>query len=455
METKDISDFYENDVPAYAGYDNLRKISSGFDGLKLSQRKIIWTAFKRCYNDFLKTDTMCAQTQIDTNYIHGASNLETVIDGMTASYVGSNNYPLLTGNSGGFGCRVSPRASAGRYTRIKLSNVSKAIFNITDNEILEKQYFEGQYIEPKYFVPIFPVLFLNGTSGMSTGFANEIYPRNPKEVIEYIKKKISGVENPKEQLLPWFRGHLGKVVYNKEEDRNVSYGAIKRNHTTSYTISEIPIGTEYQKYVEFLDKLCDDGVIVDYEDKCDPKTDKILFEIKTTRAFTNSHQSEASLNKTFKLVRALPEVFCCVDENGRVKEYGSIREILDDFIKLRLSFYDKRKAHLLKTLKSELEILVAKYLFCKGIVDKTIVVANKKKDEILTAEVPQGRSEELAETEGGQTAGYKLYQQVQAEDIPAESAGVSDALRRYRIRNDHAGNGCRDAEYSELLPGTC
>lgn len=383
MDKKSISDYYNQDVPSYAAYDNLRKICSGIDGLKLSQRKIVWAAFKRCYNEWIKTDTMCAQTQIDTNYIHGAVNLQTVIDGMAASYVGSNNYPLLTGNSGGFGCRISPRASAGRYTRVKLSDISKILFNSIDNEILEKQYFEGQYVEPKFLVPIIPIMLLNGSDGMSTGFSHTIYSRNPSEVIEYIKKKISGIENPREDLLPWFRGHFGRVVSNSEEQRNESYGVIKRNHTTSYTISEIPIGIEYQKYVEFLDKLCDDGTIVDYEDKCDPKTDKILFEIKTTRAFTNAHQSEESLYKVFKLVKSLPETFYCVDENNRVKEYSNIREILDSFIVIRLSFYDKRKAYLLKTLRSELEILASKYLFCKGIVDKTIVVANKKKEEIV------------------------------------------------------------------------
>jgi len=382
MEKRNITDYYEVDVPAYSAYDNIRKIC-GLDGLKLSQRKIIWAAFKRCYNDWIKTDTMCAQTQIDTNYIHGAVNLQTVIDGMAASYVGSNNYPLLTGNSGGFGCRISPRASAGRYTRIKLSEVSKILFNSIDSEILDKQYFEGQYIEPKFLVPIIPIMLLNGSDGMSTGFSHTIYPRNPKEVIEYIKKKISGTENPRDPLLPWFRGHLGKVAYNSEEQRNESFGVIKRNHTTSYTISEIPIGIEYQKYVEFLDKLCDDGTIVDYEDKCDPKTDKILFEIKTTRAFTNSHQSEESLYKVFKLVKSLPETFCCIDENNRVKEFKSVKEILDDFIKLRLTYYDKRKAHLLKTLRNYLETLVAKYLFCKGIIEKTILVANKKKEDVV------------------------------------------------------------------------
>ena len=59
------------------------------------------------------------------------------------------------------------------------------------------------------------------------------------------------------------------------------------------------------------------------------------------------------------------------------------REILDDFIKLRLTYYDKRKVHLLKTLRNDLETLVAKYLFCKGIIEKTILVANKKKEDVI------------------------------------------------------------------------
>ena len=382
MDKRTLTEYYENDVPAYANYDNLRKLN-GIDGLKLSQRKVVYAAFKRCYNSWLKTDTMCAQTQIDTNYIHGAANLEVVIDNMVANYVGANNYPLLIGNSGGFGCRISPRPSAGRYTRIHLADIAKKLFLEIDNEILEKQVFEGDEIEPKFFVPIFPVMFLNGASGMSTGFSNEILPRNPIEVIEYIKKKIAGTERPRMQLLPWFKGHLGKVEFNKELNRNESFGVVTRNNTTSYTITELPIGTEYQKYVEFLDKLCDNGTIVDYDDKCDPKTDKILFNIKTTREFTKKHADERKLYDAFHLVKSLPEVLCCIDENNRVKEFNSIQDILDMFISIRLKFYDKRKKYILETLKNKIAELVSRYTFVSGIVKKTIVVANKKKDDII------------------------------------------------------------------------
>ena len=382
MDKRTLTEYYENDVPAYANYDNIRKLN-GIDGLKLSQRKVVYAAFKRCYNSWLKTDTMCAQTQIDTNYIHGAANLEVVIDNMVANYVGANNYPLLIGNSGGFGCRISPRPSAGRYTRIHLADIAKKLFLEIDNEILEKQVFEGDEIEPKFFVPIFPVMFLNGASGMSTGFSNEILPRNPAEVIEYIKKKIAGTERPRMQLLPWFKGHFGKVEFNKELNRNESFGVVTRNNTTSYTITELPIGTEYQKYVEFLDKLCDNGTIVDYDDKCDPKTDKILFNIKTTREFTKKHADERKLYDAFHLVKSLPEVLCCIDENNRVKEFNSIQDILDMFINIRLKFYDKRKKYILESLKSKISELVSKYTFVLGIVKKTIVVSNKKKDDII------------------------------------------------------------------------
>ena len=382
MDKRTITDYYEKDVPAYASYDNLRKIC-GIDGLKLSQRKLIYAAFKRCYSSWLKTDTMCAQTQIDTNYIHGAANLEVVIDNLVASYVGANNYSLLTGNSGGFGCRISPRPSAGRYTRVMLSNISKKLFIESDNNILEKQYFEGQYIEPKFLVPVFPVMFLNGTNGMSTGFSNEIQPRNPFEIIEYIKKKINGTEKPRMALLPWFKGHLGKVEYNKELDRNESFGVVVRNNMTSYTITELPIGIDYQKYVEFLEKLCENGTIQDYDDKCDPKTDSILFNIKTTRDFTKKHEDERKLYEAFHLVKSLPETLCCIDENNRVREFNSIQEILNAFIDLRLKYYDKRKTWLLDSLKDKLTTLASKYLFVKGIVDGEIVVNKKKKDEIV------------------------------------------------------------------------
>lgn len=333
-----VSDFYKLDGINYASYDNLRKLPNYIDGLKISQRKLLYTGFSKAYNDYHKTEPFCNITATEQAYIHGPQNLIGIVSLMAAQYCGSNNYSLFVGNDSGFGSRINPNYASGRYTKIKLSDISKILFNKTDTEILEKQFFEGSYIEPKFLIPIFPTIFLNTSEGLSTGFASSIYSRNPEEVIEYIKKRLSGTQHPRMALLPWFRGHLGKVEYNKELDRNESFGVLKKNNMNSYTITELPIGIEYQKYVETLDKMCEAGTIQDYDDKCDPKTDTILFEIKTTREFTKKHEDERSLYEVFKLVKSLPETLCCIDENNRVREFSSINEILDTFIDLRLDF---------------------------------------------------------------------------------------------------------------------
>lgn len=382
LQEKTISDFYQNEAISYAAYDNSRKLCSYIDGQKISQRKLLYTIRKRFSKEFQKTESIANICASDTQYLHGAANLVGVASLMAQDFVGANNYPIFRGNSGGFGTRINPVFAAGRYTRLTLSDISSILFNKNDDANLIEQIFEGDIIEPKYFIPIFPVIFLNGSDGLSTGFSETIYPRNPKEIIKYIKAFLAGKKSNL-SLLPWFKGFKGVIRFNKETNSNECVGIIERINTTKYLIKELPIGTSYQKYIEILDKLVDDKVIVDYEDKCDTKTDEILFEIKTTREFTNKHNNIDSLNKVFRLVKSLPENFCFIDENNSVREFNNVFEILDSYISIRFEFYKKRKTFILNTLKSELEKLVSKYVFCKSIIDKKLVVSNRKKDDIV------------------------------------------------------------------------
>jgi DNA topoisomerase-2 len=128
--------------------------------------------------------------------------------------------------------------------------------------------------------------------------------------------------------------------------------------------------------------MCESGLIQDYIDKCDSKTDKILFEIKTTRDFTRAHESERSLYEAFKLIKSLPETYCCIDETGKVKEFLSAKDILDSFIDIRLKHYNRRKDYLLANIKNNIEIFLSKYLFIKAIVDKTLKISNRKRTDI-------------------------------------------------------------------------
>ena len=383
MNEKLISDFYKSDGINFASYDNARKLPNYIDGLKISQRKLLYGGFSHAFREFHKTEPFCNIVSTENCYIHGPQNLIGIVSLMAAQYKGSNNYSLFIGNDSGFGTFINPAYASGRYTKVKLSDVSKVLFLKSDIDILDKQFFEGQYIEPKFLMPVFPVVLLNSSDGLSTGFASSIYSRNPAEVIEYIKKKLAGTEKPRIALLPWFKNHSGKVAYNKELDRNESFGVVVKNNMTSYTVTELPIGMGYQKYIETLDKLIENGLIQDYDDRCDPKDDSILFEIKTTREFTRKHEDERSMYEALKLIKSLPETLCCIDENNRVREFSSIQEILDAFIDLRLKFYQKRKDYLLTSLKDKLSVMASKYLFVKGVTEETIKVSKKKKDEIV------------------------------------------------------------------------
>ena len=377
-----VSDFFKVDLPAYGSYDNIRKIASYVDGFKNSQRKIVFTMLKKYPKDYVKTETLANVCAAFTNYLHGAANLGGVVNTMAQSFVGANNYPLLTGNSGGFGSRITPTCAASRYTRVAQSSLLKSLLVSTDDAIIGQQLFEGDLIEPKYFVPVFPTLFLNGSSGLSTGFSQDILPRNPDEIISYIKKKLAGTDHPRMPLLPWFKGHQGKVEVNSETKAVESFGVITKNSSTSYTVTELPIGVEVQKYVEQLDKLCDNGTIQDYRNGCNTKTDKILFDIKTTREFTKKHEGRR-LYEVLKLVKSMPETLNCIDENNRVREFRSIQDILDAFIAIRLKYYKARKDFLLKQLENDLKQLASKWIFCEGIIKKTIHVANTKKADII------------------------------------------------------------------------
>ena len=382
IKQRTTTDFFINDKPSWAAYDATRKIPNFIDGFKISQRKLIWTGFDKLQKDWMKTESFCNIVALDTVYIHGSSNLCGVCASITQNFVGACNYPYFLGNDGGWGSRLITRESAPRYTKLKLSDITKKLFNSIDNEILEKQYFEGQYIEPKYLIPVFPTIFLNTSNGITAGFSSNIYSRNPENIITYIKKKISGIEKPRIDLSPWFYNYKGEIRFNKETNQYESIGKIEQNNMTSYTITEIPVETSYLKYVEILDKLEEDKVIQSYEDKCDPRTNIMHFEIRTTREFTRKHSDLESLYKVFKLIKSLPEQYNCIDENNRVREFNNIYEILDNFIDIRLDFYDKRKSHIIEKIKKSLTILASKYHFIKGIVDGTIIINKRKKDNI-------------------------------------------------------------------------
>ena len=237
MDCIKLSEFYNSDFVNYSSYDNLRKISQ-IDGLKNASRKIIYTLLEKNVKNFVKVSQLGAMICQFSDYLHG--NLDNVVVTLGQNYAGTNNVPLIE-KKGNFGTRFSNDASAARYIFAKGSDELFKLFKKEDTAILVNQYFEGYKIEPQFYVPTLPVLLLNGSEGISSGFAQKILPRDPKKIKKYILDKLSG-KNPRGDFTPAFNGFSGTVKQGETSNQWLIEGVVEKVAKNKVLIKEVPIG---------------------------------------------------------------------------------------------------------------------------------------------------------------------------------------------------------------------
>ena len=110
---------------------------------------------------------------------------------------------------------------------------------------------EGDVVEPIRYYPIIPMILINGSEGIGTGYSTNIPPFNPLDIIKNIKRLIKGKEM--KSIDPWWKGFEGTVV--KIDDHNYEIHGnytIKKNKVI---ITELPVGEWTSNYKEFLEKF--------------------------------------------------------------------------------------------------------------------------------------------------------------------------------------------------------
>lgn len=96
-------DLINKELIHFSIYDNLRSIPSLCDGLKPSQRKILYYMLKKNKKDLIKVAQLSGYVSAETSYHHGEASLQGAIVNMAQDFVGSNNINLLYPD-GNFGC---------------------------------------------------------------------------------------------------------------------------------------------------------------------------------------------------------------------------------------------------------------------------------------------------------------------------------------------------------------
>lgn len=129
---------------------------------------------------------------------------------MAQNFVGSNNINLLT-PSGQFGTRRmgGKDAASARYIFTKLENITRTVFHPDDDELLNYLEDDGMSIEPDYYVPVIPLILVNGSDGIGTGWSSNVPNFCPRQIIANLRKMIKGEAT--EELYPKYYGFSGEV----------------------------------------------------------------------------------------------------------------------------------------------------------------------------------------------------------------------------------------------------
>jgi DNA topoisomerase II len=372
-----VSDMINKEMVHFSFYDSSRSIPSLCDGLKTSQRKILYTAFyRKLYNKEIKVAQLASAVSELTDYHHGEESLNKAIISMARNFVGSNNINLLCPN-GQFGTRVEGGKdyAAPRYIFTRLEDITSSLFIKDDEYILNYLDEDGKQIEPEYYIPILPTILINGVKGIGTGFSTNIPNYNPKDIINNIYRMMENKEVLK--INPWYRNFKGDIIEisdNKYEIR----GKYNKLGSDIIEITELPIGTWTEKYKDELIKMDEAKEIELISNNSSDIEVNIHIKIKN-----NNLLKKIDTDEFYKKLKLLTTITTSnmhlFDKNNKIKKYDNVNEIIKEFYELRIETYKKRKEYLLEKYERELNIYKYKIKFIKDVINGDIYVFKNKK----------------------------------------------------------------------------
>ena len=395
-------EFIHKELIHFSKYDCDRSIPNLMDGLKISLRKILYSAFKKNLTSEIKVAQFSGYVSEHSGYHHGEASLNGAIVGMAQNFVGSNNINLLLPN-GQFGTRLQggKDSASERYIFTMLNKITRTIYPTLDDPILEYLNDDGQMVEPLYYVPIIPMVLVNGSKGIGTGFSTDIMCYNPLEIISYIKDKLKGPtissNNKSSPFIPYYEGFKG-TIEQIENGKFLIKGCYEKVGTDKIRVTELPIGFWTEDFKELLEKLIEpevgkDGkksvsVIKDYDDMS--KDVNVDFTIE----FAKGKLEEVELMKADYGCNGIQKILKLYttntstnmhlfNANDKLHKYESVEEIIDDYYVTRLKMYQTRKEYIISSLEKELLLLRNKSRYISEILNDTIDLRKKKKEEIL------------------------------------------------------------------------
>lgn len=409
------NEFINKELILFSLADCERSIPSLVDGFKPGQRKILFSCFKRNLKGEIKVAQLSGYVSEHSAYHHGEDSLHSTIIAMAQNFVGSNNINIME-PIGGFGTRDmgGKDASAARYIHTTISVITRYIFHPADDGILDYLNEEGLKIQPVWYMPTIPIVLINGSQGIGTGWSSTVPNYNPSDIICNLRRLLDKEEL--EPMHPWYRGFLGSIDYNPAKKNYIVKGLWKRVGDDCIEITELPVKKWTQDYKEFLENLLLDASEkeklkkinerkrkrkgADDDDDDEPSSSKkgneeplikdykeyhtntrVLFKVYSDKFYL---MTDEEIEKKFKLTTTIAcSNMNLFDSNGKIKRYATPEEILTEFFEVRLKYYQIRKDFLVKKIEKDWKILENKVRFILAVIKGDLVVSNRKKKDLL------------------------------------------------------------------------
>jgi DNA topoisomerase-2 len=409
------TNFVHSELIHFSNADNIRSLPHVMDGLKPSQRKILFSCLKRNLREEIRVAQLAGYVSEHAAYHHGEASLNGTIVGMAQNFVGSNNLNLLK-PVGQFGSRLQggEDAASARYIHTYLEDIVSTVFRKEDSGLLKYINDDGEMVEPEYYLPVVPVLAINGSVGIGTGYSTNIPPYKPDDIICLLRHRLEGSMETLagHPLDPWWFGFKG-TTHRADEQTWITKGLYSfDDEKKTITITELPTGTWTKDYKAFLDQLLesDDKKSKDAKkeakkaetgssrsskddvEPCGLKSFDDLYndvDVQFVLYFTEEGYDAIKDNtdkfeKQFKLMSSWKTTnMTCFDTDFNIVKYKTVGDIMEAFVEKRLPMYEARRMKMLEVLESQMRELDAKRRFIQGIIDERIVLYKKSDDKII------------------------------------------------------------------------
>ena len=363
-----------------------RAIPDVRDGLKPVQRRILFGMYKE-RNTYDKPYRKSAKTvgNVMGNYHpHGDSSIYEAMVRMSQWWKQNTPYIDMHGNNGSMD-GDSPAAM--RYTEARLSKISNELLKDLDYDTVNMApNFDDTELEPTVLPAKFPNLLVNGTTGISAGYATNIPPHNLGEVIDATIKRIESPNCRLETIMDIIKGPdfpTGGIVEGIDGIRSAytnGRGRVVVKARTTFeegkgklalVITEIPYEVNKAQLVRKIDEIRIDKKIdgmIEVRDESDRDGLRIVVDLKKDCNKENVlnyllKNTDLQISYNFNVVAIV---------NRRPKLLGIV-EVLDAYIAHQKEFIIRRTNFHLSHAKERLHI-VEGLIKCLSILDEVIKV---------------------------------------------------------------------------------